>query len=333
MTPPRARAKATASWNSVELASIVLVQGAEGLLVDRSLTRLRGQALERDPETEFVTVDATTYASGDLQNAASPSLFGEARLVIIDNVNTTTDALVDDVIAYLPQPEPDVHLILAHRGGQRGKKILDTVRKAGAVEVACEVIKKDSDKATFVTAEFRAAGRRIESGGVQALVEALGSDLRELAAACAQLVTDTTGTITAQTVARYYGGRVEVTGFKVADAAVSGDVPGAVVALRHALATGTDPVPLVAALAAKLRTLAKVGAMRSDSSLTPSALSLAPWQVDRARRELSRWTPQGLAEAIEAVAQADAEVKGASRDPVFAVERAVITVAMAATNG
>ncbi|HEY5553336.1 MAG TPA: DNA polymerase III subunit delta, partial [Cellulomonas sp.] len=36
-----------------------------------------------------------------------------------------------------------------------------------------------------------------------------------------------------------------------------------------------------------------------------------------------------LAAAITAVAQADAEVKGASRDPEFAVERAVLRVASA----
>ena len=54
---------------------------------------------------------------------------------------------------------------------------------------------------------------------------------------------------------------------------------------------------------------------------------MAPWQVDRARRELSGWTDEGLAHAIRALAEADTEVKGGGRDPVFAVERAVLTVA------
>ena len=43
--------------------------------------------------------------------------------------------------------------------------------------------------------------------------------------------------------------------------------------------------------------------------------------------DLRRWTPEGLASAISAVAQADAEVKGEGRDPRFAVERAVLRVA------
>lgn len=53
---------------------------------------------------------------------------------------------------------------------------------------------------------------------------------------------------------------------------------------------------------------------------------MAPWQVDRARRELAGWSDDALAYAIQAVARADAEVKGASRDPVHAVERAVLAI-------
>jgi DNA polymerase-3 subunit delta len=127
-------------------------------------------------------------------------------------------------------------------------------------------------------------------------------------------------------VDRYYGGRVEATGFKVADAAVSGDGGNAVALLRHALAVGTDPVPLIAALAMRLRTLAKVAAIRGGA-VTARDLGMQEWQVRNAQRDLQRWTPEGLATAISAVAQADAEVKGAGRDPVYAAEKAVLTIA------
>jgi len=61
-------------------------------------------------------------------------------------------------------------------------------------------------------------------------------------------------------------------------------------------------------------------------------LGMAPWQVDKARRGLSGWGPEGLAEAIQAVAHADFEVKGGGRDPVYAVERAVLTITRARTG-
>src|SRR5690606_40396889 len=102
------------------------------------------------------------------------------------------------------------------------KKLLDAVKSAGHPVVVCEAIKKDSDKTAFVSDELRRAGRRADAGGVRALVEAVGSDLRELASAVAQLVADTKGTIGAQVVEQYYGGRIEATGVRVADAAVAG---------------------------------------------------------------------------------------------------------------
>lgn len=330
MPAPRARSAAAVAWDQVDLAPLVLVTGSEALLAERAVDRLVQQAREQDPDVDVVRIEPAAYQAGHLRVAASPSLFAEARLVVVEGLEAATDDLLADLTAYLEDPTPDVVLVVRHSGAPRGRKAADAVKAAGAVVVAAEAIKREADKTAFVTDEFRRAGRRADAGAVRALVEAVGNDLRELAAACSQLVADTTGTITADVVARYYGGRVEATGFRVADAAVAGRAGEAVALLRHALVTGSDPVPLVAALAAKLRTLIKVGAARGQGLDPVRDLGLASWQVDRARRELAAWTPEALALAVRAVAQADAEVKGAGRDPVFAVERAVLTVAQAA---
>jgi len=326
-TRSAARPASTRTWDDVVLAPVVLVQGPEPLLAERAVEGIVELARERDPGTEKVELEGSTYQTGMLTVAASPSLFGEAKVVVVTSAEAATDALVADVVDYLPVADPETTVVVVHGGGVRGKRMLDAIRASGAPVVAVEAMKKDADKAAFVTAEFRRARRRVDGTGVRALVEAVGSDLRELAAACAQLVTDTDGTVTEQVVDRYYGGRVEASGFRVADAAVAGNAGEAVALLRHALATGADPVPVVAALAMKLRALAKVAATRGRGGVTAKDLGMAPWQVDRARRELSSWTPEGLAAAISAVAQADAEVKGAGRDPAFAVERAVLTTA------
>jgi DNA polymerase-3 subunit delta len=310
----------------------VLVSGPEGLLGDRAVERLVQRARERDAGVEVTRLDAGEYGTGTLGVVTSPSLFAEDRVVVVDAVERASDELITDALAYVAAPQSDVVLVLRHGGGQRGKKLLDTVRAGGWPVVSCEAVKKDAEKSAFVTAELRRAGRRAEAKAVRALLDAVGSDLRELAAACAQLVSDTTGTIGAAAVERYYGGRIEATGFRVADAAIEGDAGGAVALLRHALATGVDPVPVVAALGAKLRILAKVAATRGRGSGAVRELALAPWQVDRALKDLARWTPEGLATAISAVAQADAEVKGESRDPRFAVERAVLRVASAGSR-
>ena len=329
---PASRAtKATAgvSWEAVELAPVLLVSGAEGLLADRAVDRVVSLAKAADAGVEVTRLDAVDYSAGTLGVVSSPSLFAEDKVVVVDGLERAGEELLDDVTAYLAAPPAEVVLVLRHAGGQRGKKLLDALRSAGVPTVACDVIKSDGDKSAFVTAELRRAGRRADAQAVRALVDAVGSDLRELAASCAQLVADTTGLIGPEAVERYYGGRIEATGFRVADAAVAGQSGQAVALLRHALATGVDPVPVVAALAAKLRVLAKVAAVRGRGAGAVRDLGLAPWQTDRAMADLRRWTPEGLASAISAVAQADAEVKGEGRDPQFAVERAVLRVAAA----
>jgi DNA polymerase-3 subunit delta len=333
--PPARRDPARAAsvtWDAVTPGALVLVLGPEDLLAERAADRVVDLARADDPQVEVTRLDAAAYRAGRLRVVASPSLFGEARVVVVESLQTGTDEAMSDLVEYLEDPAPDVVVVVRHSGGVRGRKVVDAVRAAGAVVVTCDAIKRDVDKAAFVTDEFRRAGRRAEPAAIRALVEACGADLRELAAACSQVVADTTGPITAEVVGRYHQGRVEATGFRVADAAVAGNVGEAVALLRHSLATGTDPVPLVAALAAKLRTLAKVGAARGQGLDPVRDLGMASWQVERARRELRGWTPESLADAISAVAQADAEVKGVGRDPVFAVERAVLRVARAAAR-
>lgn len=315
------------SWEAAELGPVVLVRDGEPVLGDRVLAALLVQARAVDPEVEVSRLAAATYEAGQLTWLASPSLFGERRLVIVDGAEAMNDSFLTECLAYLEAPADDVWLVVRHGGGNRGKRLLDALGRTGTV-VTCEAVKRESDKVEFVRGDFRRAGRRIDQEAVQALVDAVGSDLRELDAAVRQLLADTTGVVTAATVNRYHAGRVEASGFRVADAALAGDAATAITLARHAIATGTPAVPLVAALAAKLRTLAKVGAMRGRS-LSAADIGLAPWQVQRAERELRGWRPESLAEAISAVARADEEVKGLSRDPDFAIERALLRVVAA----
>jgi DNA polymerase-3 subunit delta len=316
------------SWDAVRPAPIVLVSGPETVLADRAMRLLRDILKAEDPTLEVAELDAANYAPGELLTLASPSLFGEPRYIRVDSVEKTSDAFLDEVLGYLENPADDTYLVLRHAGGVRGKKLLDAIRGgAGAgIEIVCAELKRDSDKVEFVQAEFAAARRRATPGAVRALVSAFSEDLAELAAACRQLLADTEDEITEQVVARYYGGRVEANAFAVADAAIAGRHGEALGLLRHALASGADPVPMIAAIASKIRTMAKLAGARGASGELAQRFGLAPWQVDRARRDLQGWTDAGLGRAIEALADTDAQVKGGGRDPVYALERLVETL-------
>ena len=308
--------------------SLVLVNGPEQVLRDRAVASTLELLREREPETELIRLYAASYDPGSLAVHTSPSLFGGAKAVVVHDLDEATDELQADALALLGTPADDVTLVLTHKGGNRAKKVLDTARKTGARVIDCPAIKTDRDKSSFVTHEFRSRRRKITPEAVRALLEATGKDVSELAAACAQLISDTEGVVDDRVVERYHGGKVEATGFRVADAAVAGQAGEALRLLRHAIATGVDPVPIVAVLASQLRQVVKVGsAGRGRSADLAKQLGMAPWQVDRARAAARGWDPQALGRSIQAVAAADFDVKGGGRDPVYAVERAILTIA------
>lgn len=337
MTPaPRRPAARTASaipqisWRAPQPAPIVLVSGPEEVCAERATAGIREFLRAEDPSLEVSDLRADDYAPGSLFAVTSPSLFGEPRLVRVTGVEKCSDAFLAEALAYLESPQDGATVVLRHTGASvRGKKLLDAIRSGtgGGVEIACPAIKRDSDKFDFAAGEFKAAQRRIAPAALRALVSAFADDVTELAAACQQLISDVSGDIGEDVVQRYYGGRVEASAFTVADTAIAGRYGEALIALRHALASGADPVPLVAAIASKLRTMARVAGSREPARELASRLGLKDWQVDRARRDLAGWSEASLGIAIQAAARADAEVKGASRDPVFAVERLVTVIA------
>lgn len=309
---------------------MVLLSGPEEVCAERAMAGLRDYLKAEDATLEVSDLRADDYAAGALLAVTSPSLFGEPRLVRVSAVERCTDAFLTEALGYLEHPQDGATVVLRHTGASvRGKKLLDAIRagQGGGAEIACPALKRDGDRYDFAAGEFTAAGRRIAAPALRALVDAFADDLAELAAACQQLIADVPGDVTEQQVSRYYGGRVETSAFAVADTAIAGRYGEALIALRHALDSGSDPVPMVAAIASKLRTMARVAGNREPAGALAARLGMKDWQVDRARRDLSGWSESTLGLAIQAAARADAEVKGASRDPVFALERLVTVIA------
>lgn len=324
------------SWRDPRPAPVVLVSGPEEVCAERAIALLRDYMRAEDPSVEVSDIRADDYTPGTLLAYSAPSLFGEPRLVRISGVEKASDAFLAEALAYLDAPQDGATVVMRHTGASvRGKKLLEAIRSGtgGGVEIACAAVKRDADRHDFAAAEFATASKPIAPGALRALVSAFADDLTELAAACQQLIADIPGAIDEDTVRRYYGGRVETTAFAVADTAIAGRYGEALLTLRHALASGADPVPLVAAIASKLRTMARVAGSREPAAALASRLGLKDWQVDRARRDLAGWNEASLGGAIQAAARADAEVKGASRDPVFALERLVTVIATRAPYG
>jgi DNA polymerase-3 subunit delta len=311
----------TVSWNQITSAPLILVSGPESYLASRAISALKKAVRIQTPNLEVTEVSDGEYSPGMLVSLATPSLFSEPRLIVIQSAS---EGLVSDLEEYLGLAVEDCTVVvrIPNAVGHNGK--VKSALSAKSLNVVCDEMKKDSDRAAFVAGEFKALGITIDPQATKALLNAFSSDLGELGAACSQLSFSGKTKIDLELVERTFQGRVETNAFKIADAALAGDASEAIRLYRHGFATGIDNVALTAALAMRVRTLAK---LYNNINSQAAALGMAPWQLDKARKEVRLFSEDSLTALVELVAQTDADVKGASREPEYSVERLILAMA------
>ncbi|MDT0201066.1 DNA polymerase III subunit delta [Nocardioides sp. AE5] len=312
------------------LGRVTLVTGPEEFLNERVVMDARAQVRAHDAEAEFSEAAGGDLSLATLGELAAPSLFSTTRCIVVRQLENLPEESVAGLLDYCADPAPDIALVLVHSGGQKGSGVLNKLRKVAAVSEHKSAALKASEFPRFVSAEVRRHGSRIDDEGADFLVQAVGSDLRSLSAAAHQLVNDFPGEgLDAEKVKRYFGGRAEAKSFAVADNAFFGRRARALEELRWALDGGTSPVLITSAFAGGVRGLARyVAAPRGmrDADLARE-VGVPPWKLRTLRDQSRSWSPAGLASAIRAVAQADADIKGAAHDAAYTLEKLVLTVA------
>ncbi|OBB69397.1 MULTISPECIES: DNA polymerase III subunit delta [unclassified Mycobacterium] len=317
-----------------EVSPLHLVLGDEELLVERAVADVLRAARQRAgiddvPVSRMRAGDVSTY---ELAELLSPSLFGDERIVVLESAGEAGKEAAAVIASAAADVPLGTMLVVVHSGGGRAKALAAELQSLGAVVHPCARITKASERIDFVRKEFRVLRVKVDEETVTAMLDAVGSDVRELAAACSQLVADTGGVVNAAAVRRYHSGKAEVKGFDIADKAVAGDVAGAAEALRWAMMRGEPLVVLADALAEAVHTIGRVGPLSGDPYRLASQLGMPPWRVQKAQKQARYWSRDSVAAAMKVVAALNANVKGAVADADYALESAVRKVAELAAN-
>ncbi|MGH3721192.1 MAG: DNA polymerase III subunit delta [Pseudonocardiaceae bacterium] len=317
-------------------APLHLILGEEELLVEQAVQAVVDTARRADPQTEVRRIRTTDLVPGELDELVSPSLFAQGRVVVLGGAHEAGKDIAGAILDYARHLSEgaadagDIVLVVVHAGGARGKALADALRAAGAAVVDCPRITRFEERAGFIRAEVQRVGGRISAGAVTALIDTVGSDLRELASAAVQLSADSGGSVDEAAVRRYHQGRAEVTGFSVAEKVMTGDRAGAVEMLRWAMQLGVPHVLVADALADAVRTVARVSSSGgTDPYRLASTLGMPPWKVKKAMAQARGWEREGLAQAIQLVAAVNADVKGGAADADYALERAILALCAA----
>ena len=319
---------------SPQVSQLHLVLGEEDLLVERAVAGVLRSVRERAgggdiPVSRVRAGDVGTY---ELAELLSPSLFADERVVVLEAAGEAGKDVAELIASAAADIPSGTVLVVVHSGGGRAKALATQLRTLGAEVHPCARIFKASERIDFVRKEFRSLQVKADEQTVAALIDAVGSDVRELASACSQLVADTGGRVDAAAVRRYHSGKAEVKGFDIADKAVAGDVASAAEALRWAMLRGEPHVVLADALAEAVHTIARVGPLSGDPYRLAAELGMPPWRVQKAQKQARRWSRGSIDEAVRLVATLNADVKGAAADADYALEATVRKVAQLASE-
>src|SRR3954453_11783255 len=175
------------------LGRVVLVTGKEEFLGERTVAAVRAAVRQEDPAAEVSESRAGGLTLSTFGELAAPSLFSSVRCVVVRGLEELPDESVDGLLDNAAAPAEDVALVLVHGGGAKGSGGLTKLRKLPAFTEHKSAELRPSEFPQFVAAEVKTHGSRIEREATDALVQAVGLDLRSLAAAAHQLTHDFPG--------------------------------------------------------------------------------------------------------------------------------------------
>lgn len=304
------------------LNPVHLVLGEDDFLAERATKAIVAQAGEG---VEVTTLRAGDVSEGEIAMATSPSLFAEDRVVVVKHAELAGKEPTEILLQACVNPAPGITLVVEHTGGGRQKAMVKKFAKVAEVHKADPL--KDNERRSWLMEEFRSHGVRPTPDVAAAVLESVGSDLRELASAVSQLVSDTEGELTVESVRAYYVGVAEVAGFDIADQAVVGRADRALASTRRALQLGTSPVSIAAALARKVGDIAKLHGVRGNPDQLARTVGMHPYVAKKTMQVARQWSGDAVSHAVIIVSDLDAEVKGQGGDPEFALENAVRRIA------
>ena len=304
-------------------APVHLLVGEE-FLADEALERVRAES-GADPLAEQV-FDPTVPAPELLTALGTSSLLGGTRVVVIRDAEGLKKDQIDGLTRYLDAPSPDVILVLI---ASNRTKLDPVVRKTG------EVLTLDPPKGRRLVAWLRPRGRdkglRLDDRASWALIDSVGTDLRELDNALQQLATayGSGATIGAREVHRVFPRLADERIFALTDGLGDRRVAVAMTALRRLLDQGEEPLVVFGSLVAHVRRLLRARRYAEQGSgAVADALGMPAWRAERLQKQARSYKEEELVAALQKLAELDLELKGELPPEAkeAALERAVVQI-------
>lgn len=305
---------------------VTLVEGPDAALVAEAVAQKVSELLgseDRSLAVEDYSGDEVDLAAV-ADACATPPFLVSRRVVVVRDVGQWTTEELAPLLAYLDDPLDTTALVLASGGGATATKLANAVKANGRV-VSTSVDSRSAGD--WLRERLRSSGLNLDGEAMEVLRLHLGEDVSRLLP-IVKVLQAAFGPGTRLGVGEiepYLGEAGSVTPWALTDAIDSGDGASALERLHRLLEGGErHPLVVLAILHRHVQSLMRVDspAIRSEAQAA-EALGIAKgrstFPAKKALRAAGQWGSPNIAEAIGLLADAEADLKGASAWPAEAV--------------
>lgn len=318
---------------------VYLLTGSDRPKIDTALDRLRGHFL---PEATNVVSALDTSADAAVALCNAGSLFGDARLVVVEDVDGRRDSDgrrkggwkasdIEALSAYLENAAPATVLALVGEAVGKTTALWKACAKAGSV-LEFAVAKKQIQG--WISEQFAKRGVPAEPEACALLLQLVGEDLHALAQEVDKLSTWAAGEpIGAHEVELLCAASADVPIFALTDAWAARDAARALESSEIILERESKPrrdtaARLAAALGShlsRLRSVKRLAGAGTRSKEAAAKLKMNPYYVQKLYGQAEAFTAAELSDATVRFAELDGALKGKSKlAPDLEIQRALV---------
>ncbi|MFX3624459.1 MAG: DNA polymerase III subunit delta [Ectobacillus sp.] len=316
-----------------QFAPFYLLYGTETYFINETVNMLLAQALaEEDREFNVVSYDLEeAYVEDVVEDARTLPFFGERKVLLVKSPLFLTsqkekiEQNVNVLMEYIEEPSPFtimVFIVPFEKLDER-KKITKLLKKHAEVLEANAMQVQDVRK--WIEGQADEHGVRIEEEAVTTLLELAGTNVmmlsQEMDKLC--LYTGKNGRVTRDLVMELVPKSIEQNVFALVEKVVKKDIAGAMRILEELLAQQEEPIKILALLTGQFRLLYQVqelGQRGYGQNQMASHLGVHPYRVKLAMNQTSAFSAQELKKIIDALANADYDMKTGKMDKRLILE-------------
>ena len=300
-------------------------------MLEQGVTRLRERVAEcADLDFNLDSFDGDS-ASVDAVLAAAETLpfASEKRLVVVRNVDKMNAAAQAALAAYAADPCETTCLVLAASKVSRSSKLFKAVDALkGAAEYRPP---RRNEYPAWVVALFAAKGRTLTMDGAQALVSAVGRDLRRLDAEAAKVISyaGEAQHLSAEDVTAVVSTTAPVSVFELCDALGAREAATVLGLLSDLLDSGESVLGVHAMALRHIRMLLSTRSLLdrgAGSAEIARQIGAQEWQVRNYVSQARRFDESELVEDLKAAVLAEERMKTSQGEPRLVFERWLLGV-------